>query len=310
MLKGLIFFCCSCCILIFTIINLSVGPIVSGKISNNVVDIPTPGPGLISLGSNGGTLNCAYLSDQYDKMKSGLPDKEDKYIYKWAINECSRRKGLHVMEYMSFIFDMIIGFVCGLLGLLHHFDLKKDFISKTGLIGLGCGIVGFILSFIYVVYNGIVYTNYYDDETLYKRDSDGAFAEWKGNHYECYYFDDGNPHAVIAKYSDLIQKQYNYDKDLKEKFFSSGSEENNCEYSQYAPDCIRAENLNIVQQTYHTNSGKVCKYLYIHSSTSNVTNKDKSDRFLTTLILSLFVCLANIGLAIFGFLLYRTPGEF
>ena len=309
MLKGLIFFCCSCCILIFTIINLSVGPIVSGTISNNEVDMRTPGLGLISLGSNGGTLNCAYLSDQYDKVKSGLTDKEDKYIYKWAINECSRRKGLHVMEYMSFIFDMIIGFVCGLLGLLHHFDLKKDFVSKTGLIGLGCGIVGFVLSFIYVVYNGIVYTNYYD-EIIYKRDSDGIFAEWKGNHYECYYFDDENPHAVIAKYSDLINKQYNYDKDLIEKFSSSDSEEYNCEYSSYASVCSAAENLPIAQQPYSDTSGKVCKYLYIDSSTSNVTNKDKSDRFLTTLILSLFVCLANIGLAIFGFLLYRTPGEF
>ena len=31
---------------------------------------------------------------------------------------------------------------------------------------------------------------------------------------------------------------------------------------------------------------------------------------LTTLILSLVVCLANIGIALFGFLLFKTPGEF
>ena len=41
-----------------------------------------------------------------------------------------------------------------------------------------------------------------------------------------------------------------------------------------------------------------------------VSNKDMFDRFLTALILSLVVCLANIGLALFGFLLFRTPGEF
>jgi len=297
--------------LIFTIINLSVGPIVSGTISNNKVDLRDPHiSGQIPLGNNGGTLNCAYLSDSYDKIKSSLSDKEDKYIYKWAINECERRKGLHTMEYMSFIFDIVIGFVCGLLGLLHHFDLKKDFVSKTGLIGLGCGFVGFVLTFIYVIFNGIVYTNYYD-EIIYKRDSDGIFAEWKGNHYECYYFDDENPHAVIAKYSDLINKQYNYDKDLSEEFDSSSdSEANNCQYPSYISQCGKAENLPIGRQFYRDFSGKECKYLYIDSSTNDVTNKDKSDRFLTTLILSLFVCLANIGLAIFGFLLYRTPGEF
>ena len=41
-----------------------------------------------------------------------------------------------------------------------------------------------------------------------------------------------------------------------------------------------------------------------------IENKDLSDRFLTALILSLFVCLSNIGLALFGFLLFRTPGDF
>ena len=53
-----------------------------------------------------------------------------------------------------------------------------------------------------------------------------------------------------------------------------------------------------------------CKYLYSGYHTNEITNKDISDRFLTTLILSLFVCLANIGLALFGFLLFRNPSDF
>jgi hypothetical protein len=310
MLKGFIFFCCACCILVLTIINLSVGPIVSGAISNDSVGDPSiPSIGMRTLGNDGGTLNCAYLSDLYDKQ-TNLDEKEKKYHWEWMIDECNRRKGLHNMEYISFIFDIVIGFVCGLLGLLHHFDLKKDFVSKTGLIGLGCGFVGFVLTFIYVVYNGIVYTNYYEDNDIYKRNSDGAFAEWKGNHYECFYYDDENPHAIIAKYSDLINKQYNYDKDLTEEFNSPTSEAGNCKDTSYTNIilCGIEENLNIGQVTY--NSGKTCKYLYVPYSETEVTNKDKSDRFLTTLILSLFVCLANIGLALFGFLLFRTPGEF
>lgn len=301
MLKGLIFFCCAGCILILTIINLSVGPIISGVIDNDKVIMGS----IPATGNNGGTLNCAYLSDEYDKLNN-INDKADKYIYKWAINECSRRKGLHVMEYMSFIFDIVIGFVCGLLGLLHHLDLKKEFVSKTGLIGLGCGIVGFVLTFIYVIYNGIVYTNYYEDSTLYKSDSDLRFAEWKGNNYECFYYDDQNPHAIIAKYSDYINKQYNYDKDLLKEATSGEASEcigdpTNCQFVETIPG---------PQQTYLSEPSKNCKYLYVSYSIVEVTNKDISDRFLTTLILSLFVCLANIGLALFGFLLFRTPGEF
>ena len=64
---------------------------------------------------------------------------------------------------------------------------KKEFVSKTGLIGLGCGIIGFIFSFVYVILNGIVFTTY--GPGIPKRDSDGAFAELKGNKYDCFYYD-------------------------------------------------------------------------------------------------------------------------
>ena len=222
------------------------------------------------------------------------------------------------MEYTSFIFDIVIGFVCGLLGLLHYLDLKKEFVSKTGLIGLGCGIVGFVLTFVYVVYNGIVYTSYGNNE--YKRDSNGAFAEWKGNHYECFYYDEPeNYHSKYAKYSDLIQKQYNYDKDLKHEFDSLTSEAHNCKSDSYSStyttdidDCAKNEYIRQNNQKTYTvgSETKNCKYLYVQNAIDEVENKDLSDRFLATLILSLFVCLANIGLALFGFLLFRTPGEF
>ena len=288
MSKGLIFFCCSCAILLFTIINLSVGPIIHGKVNNDW-----------------GTANCEYWKDEYDKYKSAITGDALKYSYEWYKDECIRKKAMHDMEYTSFIFNAVIGYVCATLGLLHLFDVKKEFVSKTGLIGLGCGIVGFVFSFVYVIFNGLVYTTYYDDGLLYKRDSDGVFAEKKGNDYECIYFDsEHNIHALIAKYSDLIQKQYNYDKDLIKSL-----EKINSACKTTSPHCGPDGKIS------PTVSG--CDKLYIDdyssssgSSTFKVTNKDLSDRFLTTLLLSLFVCLANIGLAIFGFLLFRTPGEF
>jgi len=303
MSKGLIFFCCACAILLFTIINLSVGPIISGKVGHDV-------------DQNGdefywGTADCAYYKDEYDKYESSLSGDQLKYTLGWYKDECIRKKAMHDMEYTSFIFNAVIGYVCATLGLLHLFEVKKEFVSKTGLIGLGCGIVGFVFSFVYVILNGLVYTTYYNyngGDIIYKRDSDGVFAEKKGSYYECIYFDsEHNDHALYAKYSDLIQKQYNYDKDLKE------------EYENNIPSGCKID-PSLIQWG---NDGKVVTYtscskdkLYVDDYDQNlkiglsVTNKDISDRFLTTLILSLFVCLANIGLAIFGFLLFRTPGEF
>ena len=294
MSKGLIFFCCACIILVLTIVNLSIGPIVSGRV-----------------GPDWGTLNIAMYKDNYkDQKDSGIKGDALKYGSKYSLDMATRMKGMHDMEYTSFIFDIVIGFVCGLLGLLHHFEVKKDFVVKTGLIGLGCGIVGFVLTFVYVIFNGLVYTKYYDSK-IYKRDSDGAFAELKGDKYECFYHDKPeNEHALYAKYSDLMKKQYNYNKDLTKEFINPTSEANNCGANPYL--CKNDGKITGGPQKYSHDPSKNCQKLYLNSAYcySDFKNKDKSQRFLTTLILSLFVCLANIGLALFGFLLFRTPGEF
>ena len=288
--KGLIFFCCACCVLLLTIVNLSIAPITSG-----------------TIGSGWGYQNCAYLKDAYDDAKDapGHIDDQIKYNQKWNWQECTRKKGMHDMEYTAFIFDIVIGFVCGLLGLLHLFGIPKNFEEKTGLIGLCCGGVGFILTFVYVVFNGLVYTTYSLDYILptstidYKRNGDGAFAELKGDKYECLYYDKQyNDHSYIATYSDLLKKQYNYDKDYLKDI------DTNCRSS--ASICVRKESLpGPIKDTKNND----CKYLYDKEIYYTITNKDVSGRFLTALILSLVVCLGNIGLGIFGFLIAKS-GEF
>jgi len=283
MSKVFLFFCCSCTILLFTIINISVGPSISGRTIFN------------------GNENCVKISDDYDRAKDNPNLCDDdclKYEHKWNLNRCKNEKGMYNMEYTSFIFDVTIGFICGLLGLLNLFDINKNFSSKMGLIGLGCGIIGCILTFVYIILNGIVYTNYYPFPDVYKRDKDGAFAEKNGNDFECFYFDKKkNNHALIAKYSDLIKKQYNYDKDLVKSYASD--EVQNC-----------LGNPSSCQVNGKITGNTNCKKLYvIDGPIEEIYNKDISDRFLTTLILSLFVCLANIGLAFYGFLLFRNPDE-
>ena len=278
--KGLLFFCCSCCILVLTIINLSVGPIVNKVVGNDL-----------------GTQNCERWKDLKDRETTDV-NKEDKQS---QADKCTRTKGMHDMEYTAFIFDIVIGFICGLIGLLHLFEVKKEFVSTTGLIGLICGVIGFVLTFVYVIFNGIVFTSNYTD--VYERDGDGVFAEQiTGSRYKCLYYDDsGNHYAGRAKISDLNKKQYNY----KHKFYD-GIDDN----------CIdTGENWIALcrNQPEYTASGgsppNSCSKLYAKAITE-IENKDKFDRFLTALILSLVVCLANIGLALFGFLLFRTPGDF
>jgi len=286
----LIFFCCSCCILLLTIINLSIGPIINGK-----------------YGEGWGNENCALKKDRYDEAKDNNNCDDDclKYGTKWELDECQRKKGMHDMEYTSFIFDIFIGFVCGILGLLHLFDLKKDLVSTTGLIGLGCGFVGFVLTFVYVIFNGLIYTTY--DTGIVKRDGDGVYAERDGttSYFKCLYYEEKNPHKARATISDIGKKQYNYDKD---KYFAyqdasaSGTLQTACFDSSSAITCS-------TQSKITPNVATDCKVVY-YRPTSSVSNKDISDRFLATLILSLFVCLANIGLALFGFLLFKTPGDF
>ena len=294
--KGLIFFCCACVILLFTIINLSVGPIVSH-----------------TTGGAWGTLNCAQKSDDYDDKKDqspGLTDDQKKYYWQRPIDECNNKKAMHDMEYTAFIFDIVIGFICGLLGLLHFFDLKKDFIPKTGLIGFICGIIGFIFTFVYLILNGLVYTNYgpYNSSTgspsfyssYIKADSDGAFAEKEGSKYKLIYFDKKeNYYALFTTFSDFGKKQYNYDRDMYKASLTDSS-------------CYISGSISYDANGYITSpsiSNTNCKKLYRIPRTE-ISYKDISDRFLTALILSLFVCIANIGLALFGFLLWKSPDGF
>ena len=185
--KGLLFFCCSCCILVLTIINLSVGPIVSKRVGG----VP----------ENWGLLNCEKLKDDKDDTPN-LSDERDKYLQS-NIDACVRKKGMHDMEYTAFIFDIVIGFICGLIGLLHLFDLKKDFVSNTGLIGLICGIVGFVLTFVYVIFNGIVFTSKYSG--VPERDGDGIFAEATSTagDFKCLNYDKEDYYWGYAKFSDL-----------------------------------------------------------------------------------------------------------
>ena len=134
-------------------------------------------------------MNCDLLSDVYDNDKKQYSDMDDdvkKYEYEYPINLCKLRKGMYAMEYSSFVVDAIIGFVLTFISFFHFFGIKNEYVPYTAIIGIISSIIGFIFTFIYIVYNGLVYTKdyyvlAYDDLFLdigiYKSDRDGSFAK-------------------------------------------------------------------------------------------------------------------------------------
>ena len=189
MSPGANFFVVACGILIFSIINFSLAPIINKR-----------------EGSDWDLGNCAKLIDDFEteKKERNMTDIEIENE-EWEISRCKNRKGMYIMEYTSCFLNTAIGFSCFLLG---WYGLQKELIQKTGMIGMACGVVGFVVTFIYVVYNGIVYTNYFPSSYMYKTDGEGAFAELRGDGYKCFYFskkgyDNGyiNGKRTISSYS-------------------------------------------------------------------------------------------------------------
>ena len=296
MVKGIIFFCSSCLILLLTTINFCFGPIITGK-ANNL------------LKYNIETLNCLKLKETLKdiKIKGGYEYNEVELQAKYDYDSCQMQKILHFMEYASFTFDLGVGFICGILSLLHLSNVGLDFIKKTALIGIILGLSGFVITLVYAFFNYLVYTTVRITklgDTYIRRDSDYAYAVKDGDKFKCLFYEDKFfSFSVYAKISDLGKKQYNYDKNWEKNI------EKGCSSITNILGCFKDETFKLNNPSSSFNK---CKKLYVPASyiTKGIENKDLSDRFLTSLILSSLVCLANAVLYIQGVLLCRFPEDF
>ena len=99
------------------------------------------------------------------------------------IHLCRRQNAMYSMEYTSVIFDVILSFICTILGFLHYFDVGKSFEKFSGLIGLISGAICFILTFIYIIYSCYIFDNdtYINNSGggVVKLYSNGAFINTK-----------------------------------------------------------------------------------------------------------------------------------
>jgi hypothetical protein len=273
----------STCIAVISAVILAVGPITNKKI-----------------GTNWGYQNCGLISDQIDLLK------DDSEKLRKMRNLCNREKAMYDLEYAAFIINIVLGFVCADLALLHYMGISKDFEVKAGFIGCASGFIGFVLTLAYVCYSGYIFTkdvaymelniiqdNYGFEYTnaIEKLYSNGARLKWNGEEYVAEYSNEKDVFARFIKYKDLGKSIYNYDSDYYKKY--EGYIETNGDIYKCRED---SPNTN-------------CQYLYGEHS-NELTNKELFNRWLTALILACIVLICNLGLGIFGVFSFANCGSF
>ena len=280
--KQVVFLLLSTCIVILSVAIIAVGPM-----TNSI------------HGQSWGYQKCALISDKIKLLKGDVTK------YKKMKNLCYRQKAMHDMEYTSFIINIILGFLCADLALIVYLGYGKEFEIQTGVIGLVAGIIGFILTLVYVCYSGYIFTQdvpylelsinnnlgYAGDNIQQKLYSNGAIYKFE--------LDDPKTSKTIGSYiavdeSDYYKKYKNYNK--------NDPIESKCRYS---PDAhVSLTNI----EKYKSGGNTECDYLYAEPIADN-EHKYLFDRWLSALVLACVVLICNLGLAFSGLLLCSNFGN-
>ena len=350
-MKKLIFLCIALAVVIFSVIVLNISPVIH------------------IIGNDGYHESCKQYSDKYkyDKEKKAIDlvgvaneDKKTEYLdlLKEGENKCKKNKAMIGLEYASLNINIVFGFTSVILGLLYYLGVGNNLGKIIGLIGLIAGVIGFVLTFIYVIYSGIIFTNdvvgkkfdygsQYEDAKP-KIDSDGAYLEWNADKkiYRCIFYDKENKDSLYRKYSDYGNKYLSYNTDIayasdkknfKYKETSLVSSTGGCIFKYLIDDSsflgvdintfwdicklIDEENADIFGANSKlpyfddegNNKGDCDKLYYIDTTIKSTENKDKYDKWVASIVLSCFIFVFDLGLAVFGFLLFKdsngsTPG--
>ena len=297
--NNLFFLCCGVAFLVFSIIVICTAPIITGVLPNS---------------GKWNTQNCKFLSDDYDiyeKTHKNPTETQKNQIesYKRAIPLCRRQNAMYSMEYTSIIFDVILSFICTILGLLHYFDVGKSFEKFSGLIGLISGAICFILTFIYIIYSCYIFDNdiYRDssEDGVRKLYSNGAYYKWEDSKYKRPYDEEEDTkkpylNLDLIKYKDLGKKQYNYNSKMYKSYYDPdvNDEIKNCKHGISTPTTVK--------KTYRDGSSSECDYIWPSSYSDNLGYEHKYlfDKWITSIIFGVLILVCDIGLAIFGFLLF------
>lgn len=329
-MKNLIFLCIATCIFIFSVIVLNFAPIINRLVGKGVYSAygNLIYPGLTDS-------PCSSYSDSYNDYKNGVEDyptsldtqeKKDKYLdqLKEGKNDCLRKKAMAGLEYSAFNVDVIFSFVCAILGLLLY---SGNNIAKiAGLAGLASGVIGFVLTFVYIIYSGIVFNNdvinkdFEDPDDPYSglklaTTKDGAILEYKDNKYVCIFYDKDNKDKLYRKYSNYGSKYLNYyhlnkkDKDdeyYKHTYCTISSTLINWETCKQRDELTSSvDKRKIVDNSEEKGT---CDKLYTSEKYYTNERKNLYDSWVITIVFGCFIFVLDIGLAIFGFLIFKDSG--
>ena len=295
--NNLFFLCCGVAFLVFSIIVICTAPIITGVLPNS---------------GKWNTQNCKIISDEYDIYEKNHknPTETEKIeieMYKRRIHLCRRQNAMYSMEYTSVIFDVILSFICTILGLLHYFDVGKSFEKFSGLIGLISGAICFILTFIYIIYSCYIFDNdtYINNSggRVVKLYSNGAIYKYEDSKYKTPYDEEKHTNKPylnlnLIKYKDLGKKQYNYNSKMYKSY-------NDPDVNDEISNCNHGIS-STVQRTYRDGSSSKCDYIWPSSYSDNLGYEHKYlfDKWITSIIFGVLILVCDIGLAIFGFLLF------
>ena len=272
--KIVIFLFIALAILIFSIISICVAPVFNNILGNF---------------SDWGQINC----QKYADIAKFSKDLDERFKNEYLRDLCYRKNAMYGLEYSSLIIDIAIGFLCGQLALLHYFQAGKSFEKTTGLIGLICGAIGFVLTLVYVCYSGYIFNNDVAYGTFdsfgnahLKLFPNGAYYKKEGTSGKVTIFNNDKEYlGQYFKYKDLGDCQYNYNKKLYQA------------YNYYSDNCKEDDSVS-----------NNCEYFYPLPADNNM-NKYLYDRWCLSLVLSVFITAANIGLLIFGLLIFKSNGD-
>ena len=132
------------------------------------------------------------------------------------------------LEYASLNINMASGFICAILGLLLYLNVGNSIGKITGLIGLGCGAIAFVLTLVYIIEAGIIFTQHVDRKNYNifafrysdvgaRIDSDGAFLKGDDSKksYVCIFYKKDKEDSLYRRYSDYGNKYLNYNSDIQ-----------------------------------------------------------------------------------------------
>ena len=273
-----------------------------------------------------------------------LKSQEEKEQFLNLLNEgkkkCKRKKAMVGLEYAVVNINIILGFTCTVLGLLLYLKATNN-TKIIGLIGLGSGAIGCILILVYIIYSGLIFTQDIPGKTFnslnsrytnaqVKIDSDGGFLKWDESkkRYVCIFYDKNDDDSVYLKYTDYANKNLNYNEDnayayYKENFkinimSSGGCIDDQITSSNFYENCKKYEEgtdsyyiLNEKRKFYDGPSifGKEkgeCDKIYSIDLSGYNEKKNLYDHWVATIILGCIILVLNIGLAIYGFLVFKN----